>query len=1055
MAKKPEVTVVGAGMAGCLMSIYLARMGVEVTLLERRPDMRSGAGSRGRSINLTLATRAIAALDEVGLRETILEMTVPLKGRMIHRTDGSREYQPYGNSEHDKIYSITRSRLNIALLDAVEKYPNVRIQFNTACIGLDKEQRRLLLRDEVTRQTYDTGPDVVIGADGVFSTVRSAMQRGEFANRSQEFLDWGYKEILIPTGPGGEFLMEDDVLHIWPRGDGLLLAMANPDGTFTGTLSLPFEGATSFRSLATGEQQSGFFREQFADAAEMIPTLDRDLTETPVSGFLTLLTDLWHYKDWVVLVGDACHSVLPFYGQGMNASFEDCSYLAKHILEDDREEVFRRYQQARKRNTDALAMISKKNFVELRDSVRSPLVGYRKKVDFFINRLFPDRWVPLYTLISHSTMPYADAVEKAERQQRVLRWTGVDLVLRGASAVSMAAHGAQRRLRALAGGGAAKPKPAAAAGQAPIPAVEGGGGTWSTLIRFMAGLSLTTIVLASLAGLVTGGSRAALLAVINTAMNGGGAAAGKHTTTFVALAAALLVSHVVSRLLLIRLSQDVIFDLRMKLSREILAAPLHKVEATGTARLLSVLSDDVGSLAGALLTMPTMVIHFSTLLVCLIYLGWMSLTVLGSLLAVMALGALSYHLIMSQGLNRLRKSREDLNRLFGYFRAATEGNKELKLNAQRRQAFISESLEGTGSSYRKNSVVGRSIYAMAESWGQFLFFGYIGILLFWIAGMQSMDREALTGYTLIILYLVIPLEMLLMTIPQFAAAKVAVENIRRIGLSLRHSTSERSVGRVKPQTDWKKLELDQVAKSYSGKERGFRLGPVSLTFEPGELVFMMGGNGSGKSTFGKLLTGLYFPDGGEIRLDGEVITDANRDRYRQHFSAVFADFYLMEGLQGLEAPGMGETARSLLKRLQLDHVVEIENGVFSTTELSTGQRKRLALLTAFVEDRPFYVFDEWAADQDPDFKKIFYTEILPEMKSRGKAVLVITHDEKYAHMADRLVKLDYGRITEETRREAGLGAVEASRVSVELDETAISSLTEGLHAGHHSVNGAP
>ncbi len=1049
MAQKPEVTVVGAGMAGCLMSIYLARQGLEVTLLEWRPDMRVGAASRGRSINLTLATRALAALEEVGLRESFLEMTVPLKGRMIHRADGKREYQPYGSSDNDKIYSITRCRLNGALLDAVEKYPNITVQFNTACIGLDKVHRRLLLRDEVTHHVYDTASDVVIGADGVFSTIRSAMQRGEFANRSQEFLEWGYKELLIPPGPHGESVLEDDVLHIWPRGDGLLLAMPNPDGSFTGTLSLPFDGARSFRSLATEDQQCGLFREQFPDAAAVIPNLSRDLADTPVSGFLTLLTDCWHYKDWVVLVGDACHTVLPFYGQGMNAAFEDCSYLAKHLLDGDREEVFRQYQRARKRNTDALARISKQNFVELRDSARSPLVGYRKKADFLLNRCFPGSWIPPYTLISHSTMPYADAVQKAEKQQRILRWTGVDFVLRGCSAVSMAGNSVQHRLASLTRRSGRKP--AAPLEQAAV--VPGEGGTWSTLFHFLLGLSLGTIGLASLAGLITGASRAALLAVINSAMNGGAAFAGSHATTFVALAAILLGSHVVSRLLLIRLSQDVILDLRMKLSREIVAAPLHKVEGTGTARLLSVLTDDVGALAGALLSMPNIFIQFSTLLVCLIYLGWMSMTVLGSLVVVMALGALSYHLIMAQGLNRLRLAREDLNRLFGHFRAATEGNKELKLNAQRRRAFLSDNLEATASAYRKNSVVGRSIYAMAESWGQFLFFGYIGLLLFWIAGVQGMDREALTGYTLIILYLVIPLEMLLMVIPQFAGATVAVENIRRIGLSLRHAAVERPAARVRPRAPWARLEIDQVTKSYSGNGSGFRLGPVSLAFQPGELVFMMGGNGSGKSTFAKLLTGLYYPDSGEIRLDGEVITDANRDRYRQHFSAVFNDFFLLEGLQGLESPGMQETARALLKRLELDHVVEIQDGLFSTTELSTGQRKRLALLTAFVEDRPFYVFDEWAADQDPEFKRIFYTEILPEMKSRGMTVLVITHDEKYAYVADRLVKLDYGMVVDES----GQGEEpfqDGAPHRLELDAGAISRLAEGLSAVPPAPNGA-
>ncbi len=1014
--KQSEITVVGAGMGGCLMSIYLARKGFEVDLLERRGDMRSESVPTGRSINLTLAARALAALDEVGLSEPLLKMTVPLKGRLIHKLNGTREYQPYGNTQREVIYSITRNRLNSALIDFAEQYPNIRLNFRKSCVGVDKEKRILAMRDELTQESFDLKSDIVIGADGVFSAVRQGMQKGERANQSQEFLDWGYKELNIPPGWDGKPVLEADVLHIWPRGDGLLLAMPNPDGSFTGTLSLPFCGRNSFQSMNSDEDLLAFCEAQFPDAVRLFPSLLEDLSCSSASGFITVSTDPWYYKDWIVLLGDACHTVLPFYGQGMNAAFEDCSLLADKLGENgNREEVFRHYQESRKRHTDALALLSKQNFVELRDSVRSPLVGARKKADLFLNKLFPKSWIPLYTLISHSTVPYADAVERARKQRRVLGWTGIDLALRTACRLSTLRKSSwsscRRGLRRI--GGALKPRRSAKPSERKTAAKPSG--TWSTMFRFIMGLSLGTVALASLAGLITGGSRAALLVVINSTMNEAEAQFNQHLLAFLALAVVLLGSHVFSRILLIRLAQGVIFDLRMKLSREILSAPLRQVERTGTPRLLSALTDDVGVLSNALLSLPAIFIHIATIAVCLAYLGWLSITVLLSLVLVMGLGALSYSAIMSKGLKKLRLAREDQNRLFGHFRAITDGNKELKLHADRKFAFVNEKLEATADDFRRNSVAGLSIYALATSWGQFLFFGYIGLLLFWISTIESMSGEALTGYTLIILYIIIPLEILLMVLPTYARAKVAIENVNRIGLTFRDATTEKARGNVRPmRRDWRRLELDQVSKSYSAQGEGFQLGPLSMAFEPGELVFLMGGNGSGKSTLAKLLTGLYFPDDGEIRLDGEAITDENRECFRQHFSAVFSDFYLFDSFRGAGSSNSDDKVQYFMKRLQLEGVVEIEDGVFSTTALSSGQRKRLALLAAFVEDRPFYVFDEWAADQDPEFKKVFYTELLPEMKSQGKTVLVITHDERYAFMADRLIKLDYGRISEET-----------------------------------------
>lgn len=1048
--------------------------------------MRKASVQAGRSINLTLAARAIATLEELDLLDRVVDHTVPLLGRMVHKSNGRQVFQSYGNPPYNKIYSITRGQLNNILLDAVSKEENVSLHFNQSCVGIDKENRLLSMRDHLTVDSFQVAPELLIGADGGFSVVREALQRGEIASHHHEFQGWGYKEILFPSLADGSYSMESDVLHIWPRGNCVLLAMPNPGGLFTGTLCLPFEGPVSLRSLSDPDSFRRFCEAEFPDAVRIAPGMIEDFCTTKPSGFLTVTTDPWHYQDWAVLVGDACHTVLPFYGQGMNAALQDCSYLASQLrASSDRRTVFVTYQNERKPNTDMLAELSKINFVELRDSVRSPVVGYRKKADLVLNRMMPRMWTPLYTLVSHTTMPYTEAVAKAERQKRLLRWTGVDACLRLAGAMTALAqpkirtdYGATDDERAAGRSSAAAaaeavgalteprpvpkdarlaeaegitppgsqsagvlplqasspaaidaaprqapdPLPAAEAGSAPADrraekiatAVERRSGTASTLFQLARSLPTATLVIAALAGVLTGAGRAAILAVINAAISADAAGIYAHVVPFAALALLLLGSQVLSRLLLVGLSQRVIYDLRMRMSQQILAAPLRQVEKTGTPRLLSTMIDDVGTLANLLLSLPALTIHVSTIVVCMLYLGWLSLVGLGSLVLVMLLGALSYQLVVRRGLGRFRQAREDQNRVFTLLRSVTDGAKEFKLSAARRRDFLRGNLEPTASSYRKNSIAGNNIYSFATSWGQFVFFGYIGLLLFLVAGVDGMDRETLTGFTLVVLYVIIPVEMTLTLIPQFANAKVAIENIRTAGLEPEAVRDADQVDApVAPmQNTWERLELQAIEKSYDSKHSGFKLGPLSFTLHPGELVFVMGGNGSGKSTLAKLFTALYSPDAGEIRLDGTPVDDSNRERYRQMFSAVFSDFHLLDGLQGISAGTAQQRARALLGRLQLDHVVTIRNGVFSTTDLSTGQRKRLALLVSLLEDRPIYVFDEWAADQDPEFKAIFYREILPDLAERGKAVFAITHDDRYADIAHRLFRLEDGRLSE-------------------------------------------
>ncbi len=304
-------------------------------------------------------------------------------------------------------------------------------------------------------------------------------------------------------------------------------------------------------------------------------------------------------------------------------------------------------------------------------------------------------------------------------------------------------------------------------------------------------------------------------------------------------------------------------------------------------------------------------------------------------------------------------------------------------------------------------------FILAQSWSLLLFYGLIGLLLFALPALKDFSPQLLTGYIFTVVYLLGPLGAATNALPALGTANVALHKVEALGLSLTaHAHGENPSYQPDATGPWKDLRLAEIVYAYEPDkgERGFTLGPISLTIHPGELIFIAGGNGSGKSTLAKLVGGLYVPKAGEIRLNERPITEANREWYRQHFAIIFSDCYLFDGLLGLTDVGLDTRAQDYLVQLQLEHRVRIENGVFSSTALSQGQRKRLALLTAYLEDRPIYLFDEWAADQDQQFKAVFYTRLLPELRNRGKAVLVISHDERYFHLADRLIKLDEGRL---------------------------------------------
>ncbi len=423
------IAIAGAGLTGSLLAAAFAERGFEVDVYERRDDPRLRLGAEGRSINLGLSKRGLAALAMVGMKEQILGRAVTMRGRVIHAEGGGTSFQAYGNRGEEVLHSVDRNELNRALIDRAEGR-GARFHFRHRCLALDKEARTLAVADEAGGRTLAVAAELLIGADGAFSRLRQEMQRGERANYSQEYLEWGYKELTVPAKPDGSSAIELTALHVWPRGHCLIVTHPNLDGSHTATLFLPFEGPDSFAELRSAEEIAAFFRRYFPDVPALVPDYLEQWRRHPEGSLVTTRTSPWHLGDWLVLVGDACHAVYPFYGQGMNSAFEDCTTLVACLEEHGsrRGEALADYQRRRKVHTDTLAELSKENFLELRQRVSSPFFRARKRLDLLLSRLFPAAWMPLYTMISHTTIPYADALARARRQDRRLAWAAAGVV---------------------------------------------------------------------------------------------------------------------------------------------------------------------------------------------------------------------------------------------------------------------------------------------------------------------------------------------------------------------------------------------------------------------------------------------------------------------------------------------------------------------------------------------------------------------------------------------------------------------------------------------------
>ena len=417
-----RLTLIGSGLAGGLLGAFLGKRGYEVELYERRPDPRAGNTVGGRSINLALSTRGIHALAQLGLADEVLQHAIPMRGRMIHDKAGELHFSPYDRDPNKCINSIGRGALNTVVIEAAQRYSNVRVLFNQRCVDVDLEAPSAQLLNTKTNATTLARADAIVGVDGAFSAVRRSMQRLDRFEYSQSYLAHGYKELTIPPAADGGWRMEKNALHIWPRKSFMMIALPNPDGSFTCTLFWEFDGPRSFAATRTDDEVRRFFDEEFPDAVPLMPALLTDFNENPTGSLVTIRCAPWHYLDKVALVGDAAHAVVPFYGQGMNAAFEDCVALDECLAEfsSDRQRAFAEYYRRRKANSDALADLALHNFIEMRDKTASRVFRAKKKLDHALEGALPGIYLPLYFMVSFTRIPYAEATRRAERQDRIV-----------------------------------------------------------------------------------------------------------------------------------------------------------------------------------------------------------------------------------------------------------------------------------------------------------------------------------------------------------------------------------------------------------------------------------------------------------------------------------------------------------------------------------------------------------------------------------------------------------------------------------------------------------
>lgn len=542
-------------------------------------------------------------------------------------------------------------------------------------------------------------------------------------------------------------------------------------------------------------------------------------------------------------------------------------------------------------------------------------------------------------------------------------------------------------------------------------------------------------VLATAMGAASGIATAALLAVTNRTLHDGAATLPTLLWSFAGLCVLALAGEVISDIGNNFVGQRVIAMLRKNLCEKIMAAPIGQIEQFRSHRLITALNQDIDTISSFSFMFSSLAIATATIVGCLGYLFVLSPLLLVIALVAIALGSIVQTLARRVGIRRFGAAREAEDRLQKHYRSITDGAKELRLNGQRRSFVYEHELSGTIEAISRLRVRAANVFVSANAFGSLLFFVVVGLMLTLQTWSPGVNRTVITGFVLVLLYMKGPIQEIIGALPSIGRAQIAFQRIAE--LSTRFSTRESSLvaGRetgspaplanvfdtialtdaryrfAKPEDE---RDVPVVGNGGSSGSGGFELGPVSLTIKRGETLFIVGENGCGKTTLIKLLLGLYQPDAGQLLLNGESVRDEHLDDYRQLFSAVFSDYYLFDTLIPGEAALTAE-AQKYLERLEIAHKVSIRDRAFTTTDLSTGQRKRLALVHAYLERRPIMVLDEWAADQDPTFRRIFYTEILPDLKRQGKTLIVISHDDRFFSAADRYIRLEEGRIVEEVR----------------------------------------
>ncbi len=411
----------GAGLVGAMVAVILARKGHRVTVYEKRPDLRKVKWDDGRTINLALSERGWNALRMIGLEDEVRQMAIPMPGRMMHDLQGQLTFQPYGMAT-EAIYSVSRKEMNETIMNLAEK-EGVKFVFEQKCQHVNLEHGIVYLQDIDSGEEKSIQSDLIVGSDGAFSIVRTMMQRTNRFNYEQHYIEHGYKELTIPADAVGGFKIEKNALHIWPRGSFMLIALPNPDGSFTGTLFFPFEGELSFESLKTEKDVLSFFETYFPDVLPLAPDIVKEFFRNPTSSLVNIRCYPWIYGNNILLIGDAAHGIVPFYGQGMNAGFEDCFVLNELLgkYPDDWTTVLKEYQVLRKPNADAIAQLALENFIEMRDKVADEKFLLRKKIEAYLHKTYPDKWIPLYTMISfHSDISYKEAQRIGKQHDEIM-----------------------------------------------------------------------------------------------------------------------------------------------------------------------------------------------------------------------------------------------------------------------------------------------------------------------------------------------------------------------------------------------------------------------------------------------------------------------------------------------------------------------------------------------------------------------------------------------------------------------------------------------------------